>query len=495
MPYSNLIGIILLAALCASAFPPLNIYPIILLILAPLLVIIRNAESTRKAMAFGWLFGALYMAILHGWMQSLQTFVPLPGIIAVWIAYATYLGLFFGVGLALIRWLPRQIPLWISAPAIWTLFEFLRSLGPLGNPSGDVGYAVLNLQPLPLVGALGGIYLVSFMVVLFNALLAEIIMQGGARKMATCFLGFVVAGIWMASGQLIRYHTVRNSADHTTVISLVQGNHPQMDKFNPILWAQIKADYIRLSANAPTSNIIIWPETITPTLNTNDPELLSAIQKISQERQSAILWGTPIQIGTAYYNGIVGVDSQSNPIPPYLKHQLMPFGEYWPFPSVLRAIGLSNLIGQNYSLGTQNTPLIAHPTAYIGTVICLESLYPNHFRNATLQGATILMVGANNAWFTGSRAADHHLLISRMRSIENSRWTCVASNTGRTAFIDELGNIDQVASMDQQLILTGTIPIIHRITPYTQSGNWIISICSVILGVCLGIKAYTKFRL
>lgn len=350
MPYTSLI-VSILALVAAATFPPLNLQPVILLVFAPLFFLTRRSHSVKQALGNGLLFGTLYMACDHFWMMSLQAFAPLWAIVATWALYSLYLGLFFAIPLAILRWFPDRFPTWIIAPPLWTLFEFIRSLGPIGNPAGDVGYAVLNLHPLPQIGALGGIFLVSYLVILINALLTDVALKSWAGKLITCFLIFIFAGVWMASGQLIRYHTMRNAPNETAKIVLIQGNHPQMDKFNPILWTRIKQDYLSLTANSPTADLTVWPETITPTLNDDDPVLATQIRRIATQHNSAVLWGTPIRKDHQFYNAIVGVTRTGITLEPYLKNQLMPFGEYWPCRTLLTHIGLGKTIGTDYSLG------------------------------------------------------------------------------------------------------------------------------------------------
>ncbi len=491
MPYTSLI-VAVLALIASTAFPAFNIQPLILVIIAPLIVVVRRSPSVRQAFGYGILFGTVYMAALHFWMMSLHAFVPLWAITLTWIGYSAYLGLFFGATCAIIRWLPDKVPIWLSAPAAWTLLEYLRSLGPIGNPSGEVGYAVLNLQPLPLLGAMGGIFFVSYLVITINALVADIAVKNWTGKLITCFVTFVIAGIWLATGQLIRYHTVRSTPDDTVTVSLLQGNHPQMDKFNPILWAKIKHDYLILTANTPTADLVIWPETITPTLNDEDSALRTKIHQLAIQHQSAIIWGTPIHRDNQYYNAIVGVNRYGKTLDPYLKNQLMPFGEYWPGRSILTFIGLKDILGADYSRGNQTKPISVSDTLKIGSVICLESMYPDHLRRATQGGATLLVVIANNAWFTHSSAAEKHLQMSRMRAIENGRWLCVAANTGRTALIDPLGYPTQTLTPDVQAALVGKTTLNRETTAYTNHGNWIIGICFLILGISSAYALYLK---
>jgi apolipoprotein N-acyltransferase len=365
-------------------------------------------------------------------------------------------------------------------------------LGPIGNPVGTIGYGIIDIIPLPNVAAMGGVYLVSFLVVLINAMLADIVFRRGLGKLVTCFAIFMVVGVWIGFSE-IRQMTYTVNADLNPVsIALIQGNHAQMDKFNRRQWATIKEDYLRLTEVALQSSpdIVLWPETITPTLNLEDPLFVSVITRLSHENGSSIVWGTPIRKGSLFYNSIAAV-TPGGILPGYLKIKLMPFGEYWPCRPALKAMGLTALLGDDYTGGSQCTLLPLAPTITVGGVICLESLYPWYTRTEAAAGAQLLVVIANNAWFIHSSAAQKHFQMTRMRAIETNRWVALCSNTGVTALVNPLGQPTETLPEDTQGVLHGTATRNRGLTPYTRYGDWIIGLS---LMLCIGSGFLRKFR-
>src|SRR5262249_23459571 len=63
---------------------------------------------------------------------------------------------------------------------------------------------------------------------------------------------------------------------------------------------------------------------------------------------------------------------------------------------------------------------IAHDIR-VGIMICWESLFAQHARLLVNDGATLLVMLANEGWFGGSAAGAQHNLTARMRAVETRR--------------------------------------------------------------------------
>ncbi|NBV41146.1 apolipoprotein N-acyltransferase [bacterium] len=478
------------------AFPPFHLEPLILISLVPLLIAIRTTPTGKAAFFTGWGFGFLTMLGLHRWMWALTPFAPVWTIAVVWVIFSAYLALFYGAGTWAIRRLP-SIPLFVTVPAIWTLIEYTRLIGPIGNPAGMLGYGLIDLFPLNQIASVGGVLLLTFGVALINSLVAEVIIHPGLRKLVLSFTIFVVFGIWLGSGLLLDIKQTQVPAWKSVTVSIIQGNHPQTAKESQASWATIESDYLMLSDSIPESSEsqwILWPETITPTLMLNNPTLVTAIKKIAQKKSAILLFGSPIQSQSRYYNAIVGISPEGETLPPYKKHLLMPFGEYWPAKSVFQMVGLDNLVGTDYSTDTEIKPMPITSEISVAGAICLESLYPFYTREAVSKGANAIVVVANNAWFFNSIAAQMHLNMTRMRAIETRRWAVIAANTGLSAVIAPSGQIIRKSQLNHREILRESIKLQRTQTPYVTLGNWIVWISIMILMISSGVAGYYKFK-
>ncbi|MBI2341660.1 MAG: apolipoprotein N-acyltransferase, partial [Deltaproteobacteria bacterium] len=77
----------------------------------------------------------------------------------------------------------------------------------------------------------------------------------------------------------------------------------------------------------------------------------------------------------------------------------------------------------------------------IGGLVCYEDVFPEISRAMVDNGANILAVITNDAWYGRSSAAYQHLAISVFRAVENRRWLVKAANSGISAVVDATGKI------------------------------------------------------
>jgi apolipoprotein N-acyltransferase len=115
-------------------------------------------------------------------------------------------------------------------------------------------------------------------------------------------------------------------------------------------------------------------------------------------------------------------------------------------------------------------------------MICWESLFAEHARMLANDGATLLLMLANEGWFGDSPAAAQHNLTARMRAVETRRSVIVASNMGPPLVIDPYGRIiGSGVSRDGMSWATGTVPLIAETTLYTRLGDGLLVVCSLFL--------------
>ena len=140
-------------------------------------------------------------------------------------------------------------------------------------------------------------------------------------------------------------------------VSLVQGNAPQITKWDP---DQIQARldlYADLTRQHWDSDLVIWPETAVPSLaHRVEEEFLSPLAAEAEARGSEILLGIPVydEASGRYYNAMqtVGPVRAS-----YYKRHLVPFGEYFPVPPNVREwMAMLSLPHKDLSAGDDEQP-------------------------------------------------------------------------------------------------------------------------------------------
>ena len=161
---------------------------------------------------------------------------------------------------------------------------------------------------------------------------------------------------------------------------------------------------------------------------------------------------------------------------------LVPFGEYIPFISSLRGvIDFFDLPMSNVSHGPTNQKNIRIlENINIAAPICFDIAFGNSIRK--MNKSSLLMINiSNDTWFGNSIGPYHHLSITRIRSIENNKWTIRSTNDGISAIIDNNGTI--VSKLDKGIsgILEGEVKLIDKSSFYNIYGYLLSYIISFII--------------
>lgn len=477
--------ILISASLCFLAFPSFDSYWLQCISLVPLLFVFHKSylncfqlpyfTQLRNLSLLGFIFGLVYMGLTNLWVFELIEFSNLPKIISLFIIYTIYEALFFGLIACCYRLCHCKAFL---LPFIWIVFEWLKSYGPYGSPNGVLGYSQANNILINHFASLGGVYAVSFICVFINSLLFLTILSITQKHHRRSFLYLFTIILILFSSHF--YHLPSASSPQSLNVASVQANHPMPYKFKRKNRAAIRQDYIQISQDAIKQHkldLIIWPETITASLNLNFKSLMSPIQTMTQH-DTAFIFGSPRKENGHYYNTAAFITSQNRMT--YDKIQLMPFGEYWPLKRVFQFFKLDNIIpGSEFTHG--KTPTLFDLNAIqIAPIICLESTNSCLSRTYANQGADILVSLVNNAWFKGSSIAARQLQMLQFRSIEVGLPSIQSANMGFTCFINASGKITGILDKYQQDYLFQSIDCVSINTPFRNWGNGVVLVAFII---------------
>jgi apolipoprotein N-acyltransferase len=476
----------------ALAFAPTSV--VVLAFVCPaVLFLLWEGASPRSAAWRGFLFTAgtvlagtywLYHSVhLIGQAPIWVALFLMLGLVAIMGSYTALLGYAvarWGRGTGALRWM-------VLLPAGWVLTEWLRGWFLSGFPWLALGYSQLD-TPLAGYAPLGGIYAASMTVaVTAGALVTLLLGRSAARVVAAV----TILLVWSGGALLDRVQWTQPTGREVTV-ALVQGAVPQSMKWVAGERERTMDLYLRLTSPHLGTDIIVWPESAIPALANNVQDYLDQVRALTQAKGSALVTGLVRRdpASGSFYNAMVAYSGGEQW---YYKRHLVPFGEFFPVPAVVREwMRLMNLPYSDFDAGPDDQKPLAAGGEALAPTICYEDAYGVEQIHIA-RNSTLLVNVTNDAWFGDSSAPHQHLDISRMRSLETGRPMLRATNDGVTALIAHDGRLLGVLPQFQPGVLTGSIMPRTGFTPYLRVGNWPV-LALVYLGLAVGFAGWRLRR-
>ena len=458
-----------------------------------------SANGMKQAAWRSWVFSTAWMCGSIWWLYiSMHTYGGLPNWLAAFavLLLSSCLALFY----MLVCMIFHQITInnikikansalagaftacvAIIFAACWMLAEMARGTWLTGFPWGAIGYAHVD-GPFAILAPYVGVYGMSF-VTAYAAMLVMQLLMSVFRKPnnPVIFQSAAIAALLLVLPKLappVASPTVGKTPplQGTAIqVTLLQGNIPQNEKFQAGTGMATALSWYAEQLDKVQTGLVVTPETAIPLLPQNlPPDYLLKIQQPfkAANGQKAALIGIPVgSRATGFSNSVMGF----KPTPlaltapyQYDKHHLVPFGEFIP-PFAQWFIDLMKMPLGSFNRGGLNQAPFYWQGERLGLNICYEDLFGEELAQRFANPATaptILVNLTNIAWFGDTVAIDQHLNIARLRSMELSRPSIRATNTGATVIIDAQGKVTQSLERHTRAVLIGKVQGHTEITPY-----------------------------
>ena len=513
-PYrSHLLMALLSGILLTLAFPKIDQGWVAWCALVPLLLVLRSV-GPRVGFLLGFACGmAHYCGLIYWTAYTMHVYGKLPWIqsVLVLVLFATVLSAYIGLfALAVCALARRPGQLVAVAPAAWVLVEWLRGWLFTGFPWELLGYSQYDRLWVIQQADLFGVYGVSALIVLFNALLTLALLYWAEKPWQDLSVqrGMVVRGGVIVGGLLVltaTYGIYRiNAVDDQVAradsaeVAVVQGNIDQAVKWDASFQMLTTAKYKDLSTKAVEqgADLVIWPETATPFYLFHDKLLTKMVmQGIRDSRVDFIIGSPNVDLSAkapAYFNSAYLINADGEVGGKYDKVHLVPFGEYVPLERWLPFI--DKMVAQvgDFKAGHQGNTLMwkEHP---VGMLICYEAIFPELARAMARNRAQLLVNITNDAWFGRTSAAYQHFSMAVFRSVENRRFFARAANTGISGFIDPNGRVLAATDLYTDAVLSAPVAFLSDLTLYSRWGDYpLILICLIIIALFGGARWFKR---
>jgi apolipoprotein N-acyltransferase len=468
------------AILLVLIFPRFNLRMLAPIALTPLLIALARTAHAGQRFVYGWAAGILYWFLVCTWIQFVLEVYGGMGRWGAWGAFCLF-AILKGLHLAIFSWLAGPlmqrsyaIP---AVAALWTGLE--RTHATFGFAWLDLGNAGIDMSVPLRLGPFVGVYGVSFVFAMMAAGIACVLLR---ERRARLLPLLALPLLW-----LLPVIPERVPANNTALV--IQPNINPDVQWTALLQERTEQQLSLMSKLIPAP-LVIWPELPAPLYYYDDPEFREAAAQIARQH-GYFLFGTVAYTGAHEpMNSAVLLGPNGLELGRYDKVNLVPFGEFVPplFSFVNRITHEAGDFVPGHDVKV--LPAAGHR---LGVFICYESAFPNFVRQFSKQGADVLVNLSNDGYFGRSDAREQHLLLVRMRAIENRRYIVRSTNDGITAVIDPAGRIAKRLPSYKEVAAAMNYGAVERTTFYARRGDWF-AWCCLVAGLALAVWSWREQR-
>ncbi|MBN2143442.1 MAG: apolipoprotein N-acyltransferase [Candidatus Aureabacteria bacterium] len=468
-------SILLSAFLTGAALFPWNGCFLIFVSFAPLFHLFENS-SVLKRMFIALFWGLIVHTSVLFWLMP----VTVAGTFTLAAYHALYAVLFA------LLW--KKMKGGIEKAFCWVGLEWLKSNLACGSPWGDLGQALADHPLFMQMASLGGIHLVSFWIIWVNLKIFDCLIKRKENKSALkevlLLSAIFVVPLIFGFIRLNDHDSQKIDGGEAIKVAVIQPNISPLVKWDAETEEEqfaILEEWTREAAKG-SPDVVVWPETALVQDPRFSPDICARIENLSADLKVRLMIGAPdSENPDGDYNSLFLTGPGFFYEQVYHKINLVPFGEFIPFESLLPKMKLLTPIQGGFLRGDQ-TPLFYLNKIPFSPLICFEDTLSSFVRKCVHHGARFLVSATNDGWFSiGSIGPLSHDYLARYRSVENGVPLVRCANTGVSSCIDcrgrvikqVLGNKEEVVNIPG--ILTWDVPVHMENTLFSSIGSiWIL---------------------
>ena len=445
--------LILAGLLVAASMPPWGWWPLGFIGLAMYgSVAVRHRE---KSFSLGFLFATAWFLPSMAWMW----FLTAPGYLVAILIFSVLHG--FASYIASKLSINDQ-----SHKSALIVCHSLAEVVRLSFPFGGVPLATLAIGQVS--GPIAGLAPLMGVIGITTATLYLALTH--RRFRAICVVGFLVlvGNTWNNT----------QSTGRTLNLSIVQGGGEQgthaIDTNPRDVFDVHMAATKTLQPNSQR-DAVIWPENA---ISITNKGLFIDSSEYAEITEEAKRLSVPFVVGITedagegqFTNAQVVINPDGSITGRYDKVRRVPFGEYMPMRSLLKAIGApTDLVPRDARAGDSRGWLDVADTR-ASVAISWEIFFGGRVNEGVADGATFIINPTNGSSYTWTILQTQQIAASRLRALEQGRDVVQISPTGFSAFIDSSGVVHERTSISEQQVVERSIQLRSGRTLYSRMGN------------------------
>ncbi|MFE0105571.1 apolipoprotein N-acyltransferase [Streptomyces sp. NPDC059009] len=494
-------------ALPALAFPAPSLWWLAYVALVPWILLARSAGSGRRAACDGWLGGLGYMLAVHHWLlPSLHVFTVVIAALlgALWAPWAWLVRRFLGGA-------PSQGRTAASlavVPSAWLMVELVRSWQGLGGPWGLLGSSQWQVTPALRLASVGGVWLVSALLIAVNTAVAVLVVVALAHRRARAGTGNTRTGMGArvsrtgegfgvplspALSPAVAVPAVAGLVAVAAVAGAAWAWAPRPDVAGRVRVAVVqpgvvgeadggaekrfaREEALTRSLAGQDPDLVVWGESSVGFDLTDRPDLARRVAALSREVGADILVNVDARRSDrpGIFKSTVLVGPQGPTGDRYDKMRLVPFGEYIPARSLLGwATSVGKAAGEDRRRGDRQVVMDVGHGVRVGPLVCFESAFPDMSRQLTRDGAGLLLAQSATSSFQHSWAPQQHASLGALRAAETGRPMVHATLTGVSSVYGPDGTrVGRPLGTEESAARVYDVPTATGTTAYVRFGDW-----------------------
>ncbi|MEU3526179.1 apolipoprotein N-acyltransferase [Streptomyces sp. NPDC038707] len=485
------------AALCGAlpvlAFPAPSLWWWAYVALVPWILLVRSAPTGRRAAYDGWCGGFGFLLAVHHWLlPSLHVFLFLIAALlgVVWMPWGWLVRRLLGGRPSA----GRGAAALLVVPSAWLAVELVRSWQGLGGPWGMLGASQWQVGPALRLASVGGVWLLSFLVVAVNVAVAVLISVPRSRVPAVASLAATAAVASAGSAWAPRPEVDGRARIAVVQPGVVTGRDSAERRFG------LEERLTRRLAGQDV-DLVVWGESSVGFDLDDRPGPARRLAALSRATGADVLVNVDARRSgrPGIYKSAVLVGPDGPTGDRYDKMRLVPFGEYIPARSLLGwATSVGRAAGEDRHRGTRQRVLDVGHGLRVGPLICFETAFPDMSRHLAEDGADILLGQSSTSSFQHSWAPEQHASLAALRAAETGRPMVHATLTGVSAVYGPDGRrLGPWLGTGASGTRVYDVPLAHGVTPYVRHGDWPVYGALLVLaalGAAEGARAVRRCR-
>ncbi len=440
--------VVLAALLHGLAFPKFDLFFLGFVFLIPL-VRALDLGKVKRAFGFFYCYSFLSYLLLLYWIPRVMVYyghMSRPLSILGIVILAGFLSLFTGWAGWLIKKVvemnrrrPSYALLLVMVPLIWVARDLVLERIFGGFPWCLDGYSQVKNIYFAQVAEIGGVHLLTFLLVYFNMLLYLLLKRRDRRLLIV--LTVSVVGLYSAG-----YFLYGMTGDRTRELEVHRAGilQPDTGEFRVMSAAEKKEklesyfkDSVELKGQG--AEYVVWPEYTVSIYPLQNRSYMAQFMEYVEAHGPLIAGFTDFQGMNKIYNSVILFEPGT--VEKYDKVHLTPFGEYILFREFMFFVKrITDEIGDfTPGASVRNLSIDGHK---ISTPSCYELIFPELVRDFIALGGEVIIITSNDSWYGDTSAPYQLLCMSVMRSIENRRYTLRSTSNGISALIAPSGEVE-----------------------------------------------------